>query len=150
MRDREPMALTLQDGLLLAAAPAALGYVVALAIAQSAIRDLAGTPADPRRLQILILSLAIPVTGVVFGLLSAFLATGKPEDVRLPLVAVGVATFAQCAIQGWIMKAEAPKAAEDPTRLGRMIAFLAAPEALTVAAVLWFFLSLTATGTSGT
>lgn len=135
------MALDLTTALLLTVAPAVLAYAVAAVAIVGARNDLEpSVRAEPA--PAFLLALAMPFTGVVFAALGAFLAAGGADGAMLPLVALGVAVFAQIAIQGFLARRLLPRVAAQPEALPQLIVALAVPEALAIGAFLWLLLTL--------
>lgn len=135
----------------LAAMPLAVGgYLVGQAIMWPALRDGSrvqhppasdGKPvAQPAALAMPLR--AMPLTGVIFAFVLAFLASQGPPGSSMPLLLMGLVAAAQAVVQGFIAAQGFGAVAEDPSRYGRFLVRYIVPEGFTVIAFVYGFLQV--------
>jgi F0F1-type ATP synthase membrane subunit c/vacuolar-type H+-ATPase subunit K len=133
------MPVPLAQGALYALVPAAVGAGVALALVARSRKD-----APPGAGSSVAVLFAVPASAFLLALIAVLVAQpGDATRLRAPLLGVGAAAFVQATAQGLVgARAVRDVAGGDPARLGRALVALALPEVLTVAALLWVFVTL--------
>lgn len=125
--------MTLQQNLLYAFLPAALGALAGVALLLLARR---GTklPADAEPRFLILLSL--PAVSVVLALVGALVTAEASDAARVPLLVLGGAALVQGAGQG-VLGAARVRELPDPAKLPRTLMTLAVLEVPTVLALVW-------------
>lgn len=124
--------------------PALAGYLVALALLRPAREAAEAAPAA--RGQALILH-AVPVTGPVFALAAAVLATtSTATSLELPLLVLGIVAAVVAIVQAVIAARGFGEVAQDPTKFGILLVRVVLPETALLLTWVWAFLQINSGG----
>jgi F0F1-type ATP synthase membrane subunit c/vacuolar-type H+-ATPase subunit K len=136
------MALPLGTALAYSLVPALAGYAVALLLLIPARRAAVGNQAAMGPLLVIHV---IPLTGVLFALVAAILASQQPvapDGIASWLGVVGAAAALTCVVQGLVGGRGFPVVAGDVTKFGRLLIGMVLPETFVVLAFVAFMLRL--------
>ncbi|MEA3190192.1 MAG: hypothetical protein QOD77_774 [Thermoplasmata archaeon] len=123
--------------------PALAGYVAGFVLMAPALQ--AASRASPVGKGRAFIFAILPLAGLLFAFVAAFLASGNGADIPTPLMLLGAAAAVQCILQGFLVRARLgtldPADPQDPA-FGKLLAMVVACEVLTILAFINAFLAM--------